>query len=178
MQSDLLDVLPHDAVNHVGVEVASQALPALVLPHGPEQRACAVIRVARGLDVRADALGRLRMDGERVIFTPLANEVERWVAGVHVEVLDLQAGDFCASRPELQADRENDAIAESLHGRGIRCVEELSRLRRRERRRRPLFTVHPRSTDFAHGVGGDDLSVDQVREQREERSQPAAYRAA
>jgi hypothetical protein len=53
----------------------------------------------------------LRVDGKRIAPAALAHHAERVIAAVLVQVADLERCDLGAPPPDLQADREQGAIA-------------------------------------------------------------------
>ena len=100
-----------------------------------EQRRVELVAVAGGLQIGADALRGLRVDRQRLAPAALADHAQRIEAPVLVQVADIQRGDLRAAESDLQADRENGAVAQAGERVGRRRVEQLARLRLSRTRR-------------------------------------------
>ena len=87
-KSDLSGILLNDTIDADRVKGTAQVRGLPALPHWAEEGTIEILAMPRGVEIITDALGGLRMDGESVILAALADEVERGVTGVDVEVFD------------------------------------------------------------------------------------------
>ena len=150
-QADLRCVFPHQSVNRVGVHPAGRIVRLGIAADWTEQRRFELVAVAGALEIGADALGGLRVDGERITPAALAGDAQRIEAPVLVKIADIQGGDLGATESDLQADRENGAVAQAGERVVRRRVENFPGLRFRERRRAALVAVDGRPLNVDDG---------------------------
>ena len=117
-----------------------------------EQRRVELVAVAGDLEIGADALRGLRVDRERIAPAALAGHAQRIETPVLVKVADIQGGDLRAAESDLQADRKNGAVAQAGERVGRRRVEQLARLRFRERRRASFVAIDRRPLHVHDGI--------------------------
>ena len=72
--------------------------------------------MAGGIEIGADALRDIRVDGKRVAAAAFPNDAQAIEAAVLVQVFHRKRGDFRAAEAHLQAHRENRPIAQPLNG--------------------------------------------------------------
>jgi hypothetical protein len=106
----------------------------------------------RAFQICPQASGRLRIDGKRIAPAALADDAQRSVAMVLVQVADREGGDFRAAQTDLQANRQNCAVAQAFECLGVRQVEQLARILLREGKRGAFVAVDRRPHDFRHRV--------------------------
>ena len=107
-------------------------------------------RRGRRVEIGAQPRGGLRVDGERVAPPALADDAQRIEAAVLVQVADVSAAISARRRPDLQADRQDGAVAQALRCVSLRRrVKQLARLRLGESQRGSFVAVDRRPLDFA-----------------------------
>jgi hypothetical protein len=60
-----------------------------------------------------------------------------------VQVPDDERGDFGASQPDLQTDRQNRPVPQPFNGIVSGMIKDFPGVRRRKRQRRPFLAVNP-----------------------------------
>ena len=94
----------------------------------------------------------LRVDRQRVAPAALAHDAQRVIAAVLVQIADLERGDLGAAQPDLQADRQDRAVAQAGDRVLGRQVEQFARLRFGEGERRAFVAIDRRPLDLADRV--------------------------
>jgi hypothetical protein len=129
MQADLGGVFPRHTVNGVGVHTPFRIERLAVAAQRPEQRPVMLCSVAGAFKIGPDALRGLRIDGQGFPLAALAGDAQRIKAAVLMQVADIERRDLRAAESDLQADRENGAVAQAGE-RVVRCGPVLSKRRR------------------------------------------------
>ena len=142
----------------------------------PEQRPVDVGAVAGGLQIGAQPCRSLRVDRQRVAPSALAHDAQRVIAAVLVQIADLERGDLGAAQPDLQADRQDRAVAQPGDRVLGRQVEHLARLRLREGEGRAFVAIDRRPLDLGDRVLRGMAVPHQVLVERRQRREPAADR--
>ena len=98
-KADRRRVFPHQAIDRVGVHSAGRVERLGVAAQRPEQRRVELVAVAGEIEIGANALGGLRIDGERIAPAALAGNAQRIEVPVFVKVADIESGDLRAAEP-------------------------------------------------------------------------------
>ena len=93
-----------------------------------------------------------------------------------MQIADLERGDLGAPQPDLQADRQDRAIAQAGDRILGRRVEQLARLRFREGEGRAFVAIDRRPLDLADRIPRGVAVADQVLVERRQRREPPADR--
>jgi len=137
----------HHAVNGIGVHRAP-FLPAFAIrTQRPKHRTVHIVAVPGEFQIGAQPRSGLWVDGEGVAPAALAHQAQRVIAAVLVQVADPERRDLGAAQPDLEADRQQRAVAPAGDGVLGRRVEQLARLRLGERKRRAFVAIDRRARD-------------------------------
>ena len=87
------------------------------------------------VEIGADSLGDVGVDGKRVAPAAFAGDAQRVVPAVLVQISDRECGDFGAAETDLQTDRQDCPITQSLDGILSWMVKDFPGIRLRKRQR-------------------------------------------
>src|SRR6266446_9064335 len=149
LESNVPCVLPQRAVNDIGVQGSACLQAFAITSHRPKEWSLDILAMPCHREIIADALRRLGVNSQTPLLAAFAHDLQGIEAAVHVEVSDVQSGDLCAAKPDLQTNGQHGPVTNTEQRAGIRLIKNSPSLRLGERQRHPLSAVHDRPLDMA-----------------------------